>query len=111
MLTIIPTPAEVLCWLAEETGLEAQGLVWGFTAMQEGEMVGYIVVEEGDPARIIALEALTPQTADELLKKALRPRYEEGIEGYTFICNPKMPLPMVYTRKGIGSMKILFNGK
>ena len=35
MLTIIPTPAEVLCWLAEETGLEAQGLVWGFTAMQE----------------------------------------------------------------------------
>ena len=51
------------------------------------------------------------RAAEELVRRALHPFYEEGSKGYTFACEVPMPLPMAYTRRGAGSLEALFAGK
>lgn len=108
MITIMPIEHEVLRLIAEELNLAAEGPVWGYIASDGLSMLGFVVVEKQEPVRIIGLRAEDPSIADGLLRRALHPFYEEGVQGYTFACPVEMPLPMVYTRRGVGSLLTLF---
>ena len=68
----------------------------------------YFAKTEGRP---IDMGVLVPNQIPELLRRALHPFYEEGSKGYTFACEVPMPLPMAYTRRGAGSLEVLFAGK
>ena len=74
-------------------------------------MLGYVIVEKAEPVRVIALQCEDFAIADGLLRRALHPFYEEGSRGYTFACEVPLPLPMAYTRRGVGSLAVLFEGK
>lgn len=111
MITIMPIEPEVLETLAEELSLTADGPVWGYIASDGKSMLGYVIVEKAEPVRILALQGDDPAIVDGLLRQSLYDFYEEGIAGYTFACEVAMPLPMVYTRKGVGSMAAIFAHK
>lgn len=111
MISILPIQPDILQMMAEDTGLTAEGPVWGYFAAEGTKMLGYVVVERAEPVRIIALHCEDFVIADGLLRRALHPFYEEGSKGYTFACEVPMPLPMAYTRRGAGSLEALFAGK
>ena len=99
MISILPIQPDILQMMAEDTGLTAEGPVWGYFAAEGTKMLGYVVVERAEPVRIIALQCEDFVIADGLLRRALHPFYEEGSKGYTFACEVPMPLPMAYTRR------------
>ena len=101
MISILPIQPDILQMMAEDTGLTAEGPVWGYFAAEGTKMLGYVVVEKAEPVRIIALQCEDFVIADGLLRRALHPFYEEGSKGYTF----------AYTRRGAGSLEALFAGK
>ena len=105
MISILPIQPDILQMMAEDTGLTAEGPVWGYFAAEGTKMLGYVVVERAEPVRIIALQCEDFVIADGLLRRALHPFYEEGSKGYTFACEVPMPLPMAYTRRGAGSLE------
>ena len=105
MISILPIQPDILQMMAEDTGLTAEGPVWGYFAAEGTKMLGYVVVEKAEPVRIIALQCEDFVIADGLLRRALHPFYEEGSKGYTFACEVPMPLPMAYTRRGAGSLE------
>ena len=111
MIAILPIQPDILEMMAGDIGLEAEGPVWGYFAAEGTKMLGYIVVEKAEPVRIIALQCEDFAIADGLLRRALHPFYEEGSRGYTFACEVPLPLPMAYTRRGVGSLAVLFEGK
>lgn len=112
MITIMPIEPEVLETLAEELSLTAEGPVWGYIASDGKSMLGYVIVEKDEPVRVLALRADDPAIADGLLRQGLYDFYaEDRLTGYTFACEVKMPLPMVYTRKGVGSLAAIFEQK
>ena len=97
MISILPIQPDILQMMAEDTGLTAEGPVWGYFAAEGTKMLGYVVVERAEPVRIIVLQCEDFVIADGLLRRALHPFYEEGSKGYTFACEVPMPLPMAYT--------------
>ena len=111
MIAILPIQPDVLQLIAEETELAAEGPVWGYLAADGKTMLGYVIVEKAEPVRVIALQCEDFAIADGLLRRALHPFYEEGSRGYTFACEVPLPLPMAYTRRGVGSLAVLFEGK
>lgn len=111
MIAILPIQPDILQAMAEDTGLTAEGPVWGYFAAEGTKMLGYVVVEKAEPVHIIALQCEDFVIADGLLRRALHPFYEEGSRGYTFACEVPMPLPMAYTRRGEGSLAALFGAK
>ena len=111
MIAILPIQPDVLQLIAEETELAAEGPVWGYLAADGKTMLGYVIVEKAEPVRVIALQCEDFAIADGLLRRALHPFYEEGSRGYTFACEVPLPLPMAYTRRGLGSLAVLFEGK
>ncbi len=86
MISILPIQPDILQMMAEDTGLTAEGPVWGYFAAEGTKMLGYVVVEKAEPVRIIALQCEDFVIADGLLRRALHPFYEEGSKGYTFAC-------------------------
>ena len=92
MISILPIQPDILQMMAEDTGLTAEGPVWGYFAAEGTKMLGYVVVERAEPVRIIALQCEDFVIADGLLRRALYPFYEEGSRGYTFACEVPMPL-------------------
>lgn len=99
MISILPIQPDILQMMAEDTGLTAEGPVWGYFAAEGTKMLGYVVVEKAEPVRIIALQCEDFVIADGLLRRALHPFYEEGSKDYAFACEVPMPLPMAYTRR------------
>ena len=55
MISILPIQPDILQMMAEDTGLTAEGPVWGYFAAEGTKMLGYVVVERAEPVRIIAL--------------------------------------------------------
>lgn len=112
MVTILPMPHEVLLPLCDTLGLSAPGMVWGYVAAEKLEMVGFCVVAEpdddGEPCRILALDASDKYIADGLLRKALYMFYEEGVSGYSFDSPPDFALLPDYIIVGTGSLADLF---
>ena len=95
MISILPIQPDILQMMAEDTGLTAEGPVWGYFAAEGTKMLGYVVVERAEPVRIIALQCEDFVIADGLLRRALHPFYEEGSKGYTFACpcRCRWPIP------------------
>ena len=96
MISILPIQPDILQMMAEDTGLTAEGPVWGYFAAEGTKMLGYVVVEKAEPVRIIALQCEDFVIADGMLRRALHPFYEEGSKGYTFACEvptPRWPIP------------------
>lgn len=56
MISILPIQPDILQMMAEDTGLTAEGPVWGYFAAEGTKMLGYVVVEKAEPVRIIALQ-------------------------------------------------------
>ena len=83
MISILPIQPDILQMMAEDTGLTAEGPVWGYFAAEGTKMLGYVVVEKAEPVRIIALQCEDFVIADGLLRRALHPFYEEGAVGDT----------------------------
>lgn len=111
MITIMPITHEVLQVLGEELNLTAEGPVWGYIASDGESMLGYIIVEKAEPVRILALQVNDAAIADGLLRRGLYDFYKDGHTGYTFACEVTLPLPMVYTRRGNGSLAAIFEQK
>ena len=126
MISILPIQPDILQMMAEDTGLTAEGPVWGYFAAEGTKMLGYVVVEKAEPVRIIALQCEDFVIADGLLRRALHPFYEEGSKGYTFACEVPMPFRRRRTEavgrrsvhrphsagyRGAGSLEALFAGK
>ena len=76
MISILPIQPDILQMMAEDTGLTAEGPVWGYFAAEGTKMLGYVVVERAEPVRIIALQCEDFVIADGLLRRALHPFYE-----------------------------------
>ena len=55
MISILPIQPDILQMMAEDTGLTAEGPVWGYFAAEGTKMLGYVVVEKAEPVRIIGL--------------------------------------------------------
>lgn len=110
MISILPIQPDILQMMAEDTGLTAEGPVWGYFAAEGTKMLGYVVVEKAEPVRIIALQCEDFVIADGLLRRALHPFYEEGSKGYTFACEVPMPLPMAYTRRERAAWRSFLRG-
>lgn len=110
MISILPIQPDILQMMAEDTGLTAEGPVWGYFAAEGTKMLGYVVVERAEPVRIIALQCEDFVIADGLLRRALHPFYEEGSKGYTFACEVPMPLPMAYTRRERAAWRSFLRG-
>lgn len=108
MITIMPIEQEALALIAGELDLQATGELWGYIASDGLSMLGFTVVEQQEPVRIIGLRAEDPGIADGLLRRALYPFYEEGRQGYAFACPMETPLPMAYTTEGTGRLAALF---
>ena len=45
MISILPIQPDILQMMAEDTGLTAEGPVWGYFAAEGTKMLGYVVVE------------------------------------------------------------------
>lgn len=71
MISILPIQPDILQMMAEDTGLTAEGPVWGYFAAEGTKMLGYVVVERAEPVRIIALQCEDFVIADGLLRRAL----------------------------------------
>ena len=56
MISILPIQPDILQMMAEDTGLTAEGPVWGYFAAEGTKMLGYVVVERAEPVRIIELQ-------------------------------------------------------
>ena len=72
MISILPIQPDILQMMAEDTGLTAEGPVWGYFAAEGTKMLGYVVVERAEPVRIIALQCEDFVIADGLLRRALQ---------------------------------------
>ena len=49
MISILPIQPDILQMMAEDTGLTAEGPVWGYFAAEGTKMLGYVVVEKAEP--------------------------------------------------------------
>lgn len=112
MVTILPMPHEVLVPLCDTLGLSSEGMVWGYVAAENLEMVGFCVVSEPDednePCRILALDATDKYVADGLLRKGLHQFYEQGYTEYAFDTPPDISMLPDYIIIGNGSLSQLF---
>ena len=108
MIQILPIHPQVLPDFCLEKGLDDDAPVWGYMAAQGTTLLGWCVVAKDDPCRILGLEAQDKEVADGLLRAALHPFYEEGIQGYRFKERPGLALPSSYVIAGVGRMDDLF---
>ena len=108
MVTILPLTPDILIELCDKLGLTAEGLVWGYTASQGADLLGYCIVTEGDPCQILALHADDKYIADGLCRRALHPFYEDGVKEYTFRQPPDLPMLPDYVIIGNGSLEKIF---
>lgn len=108
MVTILPITPDVLIEICDKLGLSAQGLVWGYAAAQDKELLGYCIVTEGEPCEILALRAEDKYIADGLCRRALHPFFEDGVKEYTFRQPPNLTMLPEYVIIGNGSLEKLF---
>lgn len=71
--------------MAEDTGLTAEGPVWGYFAAEGTKMLGYVVVERAEPVRIIALQCEDFVIADGLLRPGAASLLRGGQQGL-YLC-------------------------
>ncbi len=108
MVTILPMTHGILIELCDQLGLTADGMVWGYTAAQGSELMGYCVITEGEPCEILALQAEDKYVADGLARRALHPFFEDGVKEYTFRTPPDIAMLPEYIIIGNGSLEKLF---
>jgi hypothetical protein len=108
MIQILPIHPQVLPDFCLEKHLDDDAPVWGYMATQGTTLLGWCVVAKDDPCRILGLEAQDQEVADGLLRAALHPFYEEGIQEYRFKDLPGLPLPSRYMMAGVGRLADIF---
>lgn len=109
MMALLPMPHQLLAELCEELKLDTPHPVWGWTAAQDSDLAGYVVVAlDGALCEILALEARDKEVADGLLRCALHALYRDGAQEYRFTSVPSLPLPSPYLMAGRGRLDQLF---
>ena len=91
MIAILPIQPAILQAMAEDTGLTAEGPVWGYFAAEGTKMLGYVVVEKAEPVRIIALQCEDVVMADAPPRETFTPSLHDGLPGYSSAWEDSMP--------------------